>query len=249
MLLPARIAISFLTILPMGLPAALPAEGFRRSAAFFPLAGWLLGAILAGLAALFHLLHLPPLLAAVLLVAALAWLTRGLHLDGLADLLDGLGGGQDPARRLAIMKDSALGVFGGVGLVLLLVLKIASLAALLVRGPELLWPLLAAPVAARWSMAVLAWNTEYPRSQGTGHAFVGRVGPGQLLGGFLFLLPLFWWGGLSALAVVVFSLVPAWWLRRKARKALGGVTGDVLGAACEMGEACAWLAAVAVCSL
>lgn len=247
MLLAVRIAIGFLTILPTGLPAALPADSFRRSVAFFPLAGWLLGAILVGLAWLFHLIQLPALPAAVLLVAVLAWLTRGLHLDGLADLLDGLGGGQEPARRLAIMKDSAMGAFGVVGLVLLLALKIAVLSALFSKNPGLFWPLAASPVAARWAMATLAWGTEYPRQQGTGHVFVGRVGGGQLLGGFLFLLPLFWWGGLVAAAVAVFSLVPALWLRNKARRALGGVTGDVLGAACELGETCAWLAAVVLC--
>lgn len=247
MLLAPRIAIDFLTILPMALPAALPADGFKRSAAFFPLAGWLLGAILSGLAWLFHLVQLPPLLAAVLLVTALAWLSRGLHLDGLADLLDGLGGGQDQARRLAIMKDPAMGAFGVVGLVLLLAVKIAALSALLAWGPVFFWSLLAAPVAARWAMATLAWGSAYPREQGTGHVFVGRVGGIQLLLGFSFVLPFLWWAGAGAALVVVAALVPALWLRGKARKALGGVTGDVLGAACELGEACAWLAAVVVC--
>lgn len=244
-LLAVRIAIAFLTILPVRLPAELPANGFRRSAAFFPLAGWLLGGLLAGVAWLCSLVSLPSLVSAVLLVALAAWLTKGLHLDGLADLLDGLGGGWDQARRLAIMKDSAIGTFGVLGLVILLALKVACLASLLVNGGEpLFFALFAGPVAARWSMATLACGVQYPRVSGTGHAFVGKVGLSELGLGSVLLMPLIWWHWSMALIIICAVLLPALWLRFKATKALGGVTGDVLGASCELGEACGWLAAV-----
>lgn len=247
MLLAARIAIAFLTILPVRLPAELPADGFKRSAAFFPLAGWLIGGFLAGCAWLVVWIGLPPLMSAVLLVGLGAWLTRGLHLDGLADLLDGLGGGQTPERRLAIMKDSATGAFGVIGLVLLLVLKVACLAALVANGGDLLFfALFAAPVAARWAMATLACGVQYPRASGTGHAFVGKVGLGGLALGGLLLTPLIWWNWSAGLIILGAAMLPAVWLRFKARKALGGVTGDVLGASCELGEVCGWLAAVVV---
>jgi adenosylcobinamide-GDP ribazoletransferase len=171
-------------------------------------------------------------------------LTRGLHLDGLADLLDGLGGGQTPERRLAIMKDSAIGAFGVIGLVVLLVLKVACLASLFANGEEtFFFVLFAAPVAARWAMATLACGVQYPRASGTGHAFVGKVGLGELALGGLFMAPLCW-GGVTGVVVITASLLPALWLRFKATKALGGVTGDVLGAACELGEVFGWLAAV-----
>ncbi len=245
MLLAARIAIAFLTILPARLPAELPADGLRRSAAFFPLAGWLIGGFLAGGAWVFVWVGLPPLVSAVLLVTLGAWLTRGLHLDGLADLLDGLGGGQTPERRLAIMKDSAIGAFGVIGLVVLLVLKVACLAALFVNGEEhLFFVLFAVPVAARWAMATLACGVQYPRASGTGHAFVGKVGLGELALGSLLLTPLVWWNWSATLIIIGAAMLPALWLRFKATKALGGVTGDVLGASCELGEVCGWLAAV-----
>jgi len=244
MLLAAKTAIAFLTILPVRLPAELPPDGFRRSAVFFPLAGWLIGGFLAGGAWICVWAGLPPLVSAVLLVALGAWLTRGLHLDGLADLLDGLGGGQTPERRLAIMKDSAIGAFGVIGLVLLLVLKGACLAALVANGEEVFFALLAAPVASRWGMATLACGTHYPREIGTGHAFVGKVGLGELaLGGFL-LAPLIWWNWSAGLIILGAAMLPALWLRFKASRALGGVTGDVLGASCELGEVCGLLAAV-----
>ncbi len=250
MLLTAKIAIAFLTILPVRLPAELSADGLRRSAGFFPLAGWLIGGFLAGGAWVFVWADLPPLVSAVLLVALGAWLTRGLHLDGLADLLDGLGGGQTPDRRLAIMKDSATGAFGVIGLVLLLVLKIACLAALVAQGGQaLFFALFAASVAARWAMATLACGAQYPRAAGTGHAFVGKVGLGELAVATLLLTPLIWWHWTAALIILCAALLPTVWLRFKATKALGGVTGDVLGASCELGEACGWLAAVVFCSL
>ncbi|MDG4474872.1 adenosylcobinamide-GDP ribazoletransferase [Thiovibrio frasassiensis] len=245
MLLTAKIAIAFLTILPVRLPAELPADGLRRSAGFFPLAGWLIGGFLAGCAWVFMWGGLPPLVSAVLLVACGAWLTRGLHLDGLADLLDGLGGGQTPERRLAIMKDSATGAFGVIGLVLLLGLKVVCLASLLANGGQyLFFVLLAAPVAARWGMATLASGVQYPREVGTGHAFVGKVGLAELALGGLLLTPLIWWHWSAGLIILGAAMLPALWLRFKASKALGGVTGDVLGASCELGEVCGWLAAV-----
>jgi adenosylcobinamide-GDP ribazoletransferase len=245
MLLAAKIAIAFLTILPVRLPAELPGDGLRRSAAFFPLAGWLIGSFLSGGAWLFVWANLPPLVSAVLLVALGAWLTRGLHLDGLADLLDGLGGGQTPERRLAIMKDSAIGAFGVIGLVVLLLLKVACLASLLANNEELLFfALFAVPVAARWAMATLACGTKYPREIGTGHAFVGKVGLRELALGALLLTPLIWWNWAGALIILGAAMLPVIWLRFKAAKALGGVTGDVLGASCELGEVCGWLVAV-----
>ena len=245
MLLAARVAIAFLTILPVRLPAELPGDGLKRSAGFFPLAGWVIGGFLAGGAWLCTWAGLPPLVSAVLLVAIGAWLTRGLHLDGLADLLDGLGGGQTPERRLAIMKDSATGAFGVIGLVLLLGLKVVCLASLLANGEELLFfTLSAAPAAARWAMATLACGVQYPRASGTGHAFIGKVGPKELALGGLLLTPLIWWNWSAGLIILGAAVLPAIWLRFKATSALGGVTGDVLGASCELGEACGWLVAV-----
>ena len=245
MLLVAKIAIAFLTILPARLPAELPADGLKRSAGFFPLAGWLIGGFLAGCAWICVQAGLPSMVSAVLLVTLGAWLTRGLHLDGLADLLDGLGGGQTPERRLAIMKDSATGAFGVIGLVLLLGLKVACLAALVAtEGEPLFFALFAVPATARWAMATLASGTQYPREIGTGHAFVGKVGMGELALGGLLLTPLIWWNWSAGLMILGAAMLPVFWLRFKVTKALGGVTGDVLGASCELGEVCGWLAAV-----
>lgn len=245
MFLRMGIALAFLTILPIRLPEKLGEKDLAGSAAFFPLAGWAIGALLAGAAWLASWLAVPALPAAVVLVSLEAWFTRGLHLDGLADLLDALGGGNTPEKRLAIMKDSATGAFGVVGLVCLLLLKATCIAALLGResGWEKYLLLAAVPAVCRWAMAVLAFRAHYPRKTGTGHPFVGKINFPGIVVGALFCLPVFALK-FAGLFLVPAILLPALWLRRKAGQALGGVTGDVLGASCELGEAVGWLAAL-----
>ncbi len=251
-----RIAFAFLTRLPVRMPAGLPGMFLARSSAFFPLIGWLVGGLMALIAWAALLLGATPLLAAALAVTASAWLTRGLHLDGVADLCDGLGGGHEPARRLAIMKDSATGAFGVIGVVLLLLVKVAALAGLLshalvptrcgvlILSPPAVVGLLVAPTAARWAMASLAFGSRYPREIGTGHAFVGQVRAGYLLVGLIFLFPLLSLAVRPALVGILCAQLPAAWLRLQCNRTLGGITGDVLGAACELGEAAGWLGIV-----
>lgn len=253
-----RIAFAFLTRLPVRMPADLPGTFLARSSAFFPLVGWLIGAAMAVVAWVILVLGGTPLLAAVLSVAVSAALTRGLHLDGVADLCDGLGGSHEPARRLEIMKDSATGAFGVIGLVLLLLVKVAALAAIFENAlypascgfPSLslaaLTGVLVVPTAARWAMASLAFGARYPRELGTGHAFVGRVRVSYLVVGLIFLFPFLYFVPRPALAGIICAQLPAVWLRFKCNKDLGGITGDVLGAACELGEAAGWLGVVFV---
>ncbi|RJX31149.1 MAG: adenosylcobinamide-GDP ribazoletransferase [Desulfurivibrio sp.] len=254
MLRAIAVAISFLTVIPLKV-SGVTREDVVRSGAFFPLAGWLIGLAMAGCGWLLLAAGLAPFACAVLLVAFEAWLTRGLHLDGVADLFDGLGGSFEPEKRLAIMKDSATGAFGVVGIVLVLLLKTAGLAALLtqvqtwqdVSTVVLLLCLAFVPAAARWAMLTLAWKSRYPRQSGTGQLFVGQLTAQEILVGLLFLLPVLAGGAhartlLGIAAVWYMTMLPSFWLRYRAHELLGGVTGDVLGASCEFGEALGWLA-------
>lgn len=246
------LAIAFLTILPLRITGEIKADELRQSAAWFPLAGWLLGGAIWLILSLGDGLGLPPLATATVAVATAAWLTRGLHLDGLADFFDALGGGDSPERRLAIMKDSAIGAFGVTALVLLLMLKSAALAGLLGQGEALTGAaallVLAPPVAARWAMIVLAAASRYPRASGTGHFLVGRAGRREVLIGTLLLLPLAA-AGLPVLAIILAAALPALWLGLIAPRRFGGITGDLLGAACELGEAAGWLALLVLLAL
>ncbi len=250
MFLPLRTAIAFLTILPIPLPAEVGQTELKESSLYFPAAGWLIGAILAGCGWLLLSAGLSAWPCAVILLALWAVLTRGLHLDGLADLFDGLGGGHDPARRLEIMKDSATGAFGAIALICHLLAKLVFLAGLIESlGGGVLFPLAAVPALGRWVMLTLFTGTSYPRSQGTGHAFVGQMRLSALLLTSLWLAPFLFWFWPGGVALLLGALLPGLWLRFKAQKAFGGVTGDVLGACCELAETAALFAGLLFCSL
>ncbi len=251
----AAVAVSFLTLLPVS-TSEVSARTLTRSSTFFPLAGWLIGGLLAVFSWFLLRVGLTSFAAAVLIVGCEAWLTRGLHLDGVADLCDGLGGSFDRQRRLEIMKDSATGAFGVIGLVVTLMLKIAGLSSLFSlivaaqSGNQIFYFIMLAfvPAVSRWAITTLAWKSSYPRQSGTGHVFVGQIGLAHIGGGFLLLVPVLASLGLySAALPVIFlclllAILPSLWLRYQAHKSLGGVTGDVLGASCEFGEALGWLA-------
>ena len=226
-------ALSFLTILPCPSPGTVP-EDLGRSCAWFPPAGLVIGAMLAAAGAGLDLL-LPPLPSAALLAVLWALLTRGLHLDGLADTFDGLGGGRDAPSRLAIMKDSRLGTFGGIALAGALMTKTALLAAL--PGPAGISALLAAPAAGRWAMLFSMHFFPAARPGGMGDLFKKGCTRGRLILGSLWaaliLAAAGGTGGAIALAAVpLFTLA----FSRMTARLLGGLTGDSYGAVCELSE-------------
>jgi hypothetical protein len=120
----ALLALRYLTILPMSRRRHAGLEDLGRATLWFPVVGAALGLVLAAVDAGTGRVF-PPLLAAVLTVTVWKLLTGGLHLDGLADCLDGLSG-RDAATRLAIMGDSRIGTFGTIGLILFLMLELAA---------------------------------------------------------------------------------------------------------------------------
>lgn len=199
---------------------------------FFPLIGALLGLILAGIDLL-----LAPVgglaLASVSLVALLALLTRGLHLDGLGDTFDGFGAGGNRERILRIMDDSHIGAFGVIAIVLVLSFKIHALASI---DAERWRALLAAPVLGRWAMVVLGYRSQ-PAKPGLGSALVEHLTTGHFFfatATTLFLTTaILHAGGLVIMgAVYVFGLVSKSFFHRR----LGGVTGDTCGAIGELSE-------------
>jgi adenosylcobinamide-GDP ribazoletransferase len=236
----ARTAFAFLTRLPVDAGDVNDVD-MARSAVFFPVVGWALGLACVALARL-HAVGLPTSIVAVLIVALLAALTGGLHLDGVADLFDGLAGGRgNRERTLEIMRDSRIGAHGALALVLVVVLKIVALRELLERGDSSI--LVVVPAVARWAVLPQLAFFPYARAAGLGHAFEGRVGIAPLavatsfVGGLVVLVhPGFPWLLAAVLAV---SLAIAVWLRHR----LGGLTGDIYGATIELCEATALVVA------
>jgi adenosylcobinamide-GDP ribazoletransferase len=234
-------AISFLTRVPVGRAVVLDATDVARGGALFPLVGAGIGAVAGGLAdALVG--SLGATLAAVLGVAAATAITGVLHLDALADTADALGAATRE-RALEIMRDHAVGAYGATALVLGLAAKIAALAALADRGDALRYAVCAAAVA-RLVPVVLSALLPYARAGG---------GIGRALGGAGWIRPLValaiaagfcaWLHALPLLAVAagVAAVVGV-----GARRWLGGITGDVLGAGAELTEIASLVAAVAL---
>lgn len=235
LLLELRLALGFLTRFPIGALTGVAPAQLGRSMAFFPLVGLFLGGVLAvSDAALAHLL--PRAVGDALLLAMLALATGALHLDGFADLCDGVGGGRDRDAALRIMKDSSIGAFGAVGLILLLLTKYLALTSL----PAAVKPavLLLMPVAGRWAPVMLTVTIPYLRGpEGTGSAFAAHAGRRELLLATLTLLVVaaILFRGEALLPVTGLALVAVIfgvWIKRR----LGGVTGDVMGAAVELLE-------------
>ncbi len=234
------LALTFLTIIPF--PARRPATAADLAAAmaWFPTVGLVLGGILA-LAAAALQIHLPPAAGAAVLVAMFSFLTRGLHLDGLADTLDGLGGGRTREDALRIMKDHAVGAFGAVGLATILLLKYGLLVAVLDRRSLVL--LLIFPVFSRFAMVLLAYLSPYARPEGGLGEAMTTLTTGRTLawaaGSAFFIVAL---AGRSA-GLLVFLMITAltWGLAAYFRRRLGGVTGDVCGAVNEVVEVLAML--------
>ncbi|MXY77430.1 MAG: adenosylcobinamide-GDP ribazoletransferase, partial [Acidimicrobiia bacterium] len=167
-----RAAIGFLTILPAA--PQVPTAGLSNAVAWFPVVGLVLGVAVAVLDGLLMWLGLRDgvllLLEGVLLVALLAWLTRGLHLDGFMDTCDALAGGRDRERRLEILRDPHVGAFGVVAVVLLLLAKVSALAAL--PGESRLWTIVLVPCLSRWAILVVMDRFPYVRQEGLGAPFL-----------------------------------------------------------------------------
>ena len=244
-----RVALTFLTIIPAGISSFRGPDELARSAGYFPLVGLLLGLLSAGLVALtWQLLPAAPLVVLVLLV--LFFLTRGLHLDGLADTADGLLGGLQKERALEIMKDGAVGPLGAAVIFLVYLLKYAALQS--TGGVLLLALLLVMPVSGRWSMVMAGAAFGPARQNGLGSQFIGSLTGGRFALSTLCplaLVGLALWGKTGVapalLCGLVFALAVAYLFARFAARRLGGLTGDVLGAVNELAEAAFLLGALA----
>lgn len=216
----------------------------RVSAAFYPLVGGLIGCFLA----LSKQLPFSHDMKALLVLLLWVLLTGAFHLDGLGDCLDGFFGGISPAERRSIMKGSSLGVYGVVGIVLVLLFKYVVLSRFLSQGEAWKW-LLFIPIAARWGVTLSCTFFQAPAGDsGLGSKVMGLT-PGWF--GFSTLATLV--TGIALLKVQVFTVLliaglVALGVGLLSRSRIKGLTGDGMGAIIELTEtfllffACAALA-------
>jgi len=233
-----RLALGFLTILPVAPRYPADSTLVARSYGYFPLVGFLLGGCLIiedyALKFLFD-----PALRSIILILSLVIITGAIHLDGVADTADALGAGRNSERALEVLRDSSIGTFGSIGLFFVLALKCASLAGL--SGSHRAAALWLAPGLGRWAMVATSSGLDYLRAEGAGSALLD--GPNRLalataltLVGMIPAIPFqAIRAGLTAAAVVLGA-------RLFYRRWLGGVTGDLIGAAGEIAEVAVFVA-------
>ncbi len=228
-------ALSFLTILPVGQASLPEVKELARSMAFFPLAGLVIGLLLAIGYYLLSLI-LPKPITLWLTIGLLTLLTRGLHLDGFADTIDGLAAGGPKEKILEVMRDSRIGAFGVIALILLIGAKYLALDQ--IANPFIHYSLILMAVMGRNSMVLVCYRSPYARSgEGLAKPFAENLTAWEMTFslasafglGLLFMgvkgVFVFLGTGLLSLGYRFFFL-----------KKLGGVTGDILGAANELTE-------------
>jgi len=228
------LAVRFLTIVPVPGREAEGREALGQAGWWFPAVGLALGVVLVALDRVLALAF-SPLLSALLVLSVWKVATGGLHLDGLADCLDGLGG-RDRQRRLAIMRDSRIGAFGAIGLILYFLIAVFALAEM-PFGPRAGF-LLLAPTTGRLAPLLIGPRFGAARPEaGSGSEFLAAVstwaGPVNLIAALVLAAWLLGvWGPVATLASLL--TVFAWSAFLASR--FGGLTGDALGSGVEIGE-------------
>jgi adenosylcobinamide-GDP ribazoletransferase len=229
-----KMATGFLTRLPVPHPDGGLAN-FARAYRLFPVVGGLIGLAMGVLCLALRQVGVPDLAAAALVLGAGALLTGALHEDGLADVADGFGGGRDVEAKLAIMRDSRIGTYGVIALLVSFAAKLSALVA--IPDGYVVQSLIVAHALARGVLPVLALELPYARPDG-----LARTG-GQpdtttamiacALALLIALLSLSW---LDVLWAVVAAGISGLVIARLALRQIGGQTGDVLGAAEQVAE-------------
>jgi adenosylcobinamide-GDP ribazoletransferase len=239
-------ALMFMTRLPVGKGYVFRSEDLPRSAVYFPIVGLMIG-LLGGLVLWCAEPFFPPVVAVLFCMGATVAVTGALHEDGLADAADGLLGGQEPQRRLEIMKDSRLGTYGAIALWFSLTAKAFVLTSLLEEGVlQAVWALVVAHGLGRAATVALLYRHPYVRNdQSKASPFGNAV---TLKEAVLALIPpvllSFVLLGNRSLPTLISAAGGTWAVGRYFQKKIGGVTGDCLGAANQLIELVCYLSLV-----
>lgn len=243
------IALQFFTRVPIPAWVGFEAAWLHHASRYFPLVGVVVGGV--GAAVYWCAALLWPLPVAVILAtAATIYMTGAFHEDGFADMCDGFGGGMTRARVMEIMKDSRIGTYGAVALVLILALKCTLLAMMDLRTAVA--ALLLAHPLSRLAAASLIRHLDYARDEGKAKPLAQEMTRGEfVIGAICVAIPAVLIGAVGALpwpsigAAIVASALAAAWLGAKCRNRIGGYTGDCLGAVQQVSEVAIYLCVLA----
>ena len=225
-------AIRFFTRLPVPRWVGHSSEALERSSRYFPAVGLIVGAI-AALTFALTLLVWPKTLAVLAAMAITLYITGAFHEDGWSDMVDGFGGGWEKAQILKIMKDSRIGSFGAVALVMMLLTKFCALVE--IDAALIAFALIAGHTLSRLCATLVMAALDYVRDEGKAKPMATSIGTGSLalavLTALLSLLPV-----RQTLIGVVLAGLATLWLARMFKKQIGGYTGDCLGATQQFSE-------------
>lgn len=243
------LALQFFTSIPIKKELPLGRKEVTAMYIALPFVGAVIGIVMYAVSVLmFDLLSMGPLLTAVFIVLTGIVLTGGLHLDGWADTGDAFFSYKDREKRLAILEDPRLGAFGAMGLVMLIVVKVALFNELLLRGEMSMVLFMTVPFLARAGMTIYFTTTPLAKNKGIAHFFKEKMLGKTIIGGSLanvtialLLLgiesgTLFVPVTLAVLLTLAIILYRKWSLHH-----FGGVSGDLCGTFIEGGEALLWL--------
>lgn len=227
-------AVQFLTVIPLGRKSCDP-SALAGSSGYFPVVGLLLGFLLVGLARVCAWIGCPPFAAHTVTIVALIILTGGLHLDGLSDTCDGFASSREKERILEVMRDSHAGVMGVLGVVCVILLKIAFLGSL--AASDTAPALLLMCVLSRWSLAGSIYLFPYARPEGKVRVFrAGITRKSVLIATAVALLAAAVFAGARGIALALAVAAGALLFNAYVRRRIGGITGDTLGACNELME-------------
>jgi adenosylcobinamide-GDP ribazoletransferase len=235
-------AFGLLSRLPVPLNPDEVSENAARATWAYPLVGATLGLIAGIIGSVLHWFGAPAGIAAIAALGSLVILTGGMHEDGLADCADGFGGGLDKDRRLEIMKDSRIGAFGAIALILFILGRYTSLEALM--DTHMIPALIAVGAASRLSMTLAMFAMPRARDKGLSVSVGKPPETSLIIAIVLTLLICFVFVGWSGIFVLVWALIAATIMGLIAMRCINGQTGDVLGAMQQWGELAALGAAV-----
>ena len=236
------LALAFFTRIPIPADTPFSAERLNHASRYFSLVGGIVGLCAALTLALSYQL-LPVSIAVLISMGATIRITGAFHEDGLADMADGLGGGMTPERKLEIMKDSRLGTYGAITLLLAILIKFFALYEITQHSlPDALVALLSLHVLSRAVAGSLIFDMPYVRESGKAKPLAqNQSWPDLLILGFVGLLPLCLLSIEAALGLLLISLSLRVWIKRWLLRQLGGYTGDCLGATQQLTELAGYL--------
>jgi adenosylcobinamide-GDP ribazoletransferase len=247
-----RESIIFLTRLPLRREMTLPSPDLAAAMRAFPVAGLIVGAVVGAVLVLTAWLGAPAAVSALVALGAGLLVTGALHEDGLADVADGFGGGASPERKLEIMRDSHIGTYGVLALIVVVALKAVAIASLAAQSVWLAVAVIIAAAAMSRAAPVAILHLLAPARRDGLSAAAGRPGRStvlQALAAATLVSLVFLWPYSIIFGLVVVplaglvGLVGMVWL---ARRQIGGQTGDVAGASQLVSEIVILLAAVMV---